>query len=801
MSSNENSEDESNADSPILGVTKSRRILSDSEDEDDVKPTSNGTAQAPKIELCLSFKKPSNALSNKRSITNYLDQFKHKGQRKKVKRMKRKKDDEGSDEDEYLEDGVKGLVFDSDEEEEYSDEDDVPERISVDKKGVLDFMNDALSVELLLLNSCSEKKAQLIVQQRPYEDWNDLVEKFKNATALNTDLLNEAQRFLNTRSNVEKLMQKCLDLSKKLERAIQAGASRIKTQPETMANDLELAPYQIVGLNWLATLHSQNVSGILADEMGLGKTVQIIAFLTYLKENNFLDEDDGPHLIVVPSSTIENWMNEFERWSPGLSVLKYYGSQDERKQLRFAMNRGDFEDVDVIITTYQLAYNTPEERKLFRTLRIKYVIFDEGHMLKNMNSQRYEHLVRINSNNRILLTGTPLQNNLLELMSLIMFIMPKMFSNRVEDVKSLFTSKVKLSDTDTDKPIFESVQITNAKKIMEPFMLRRLKSEVLKYLPEKSEELIKCPMTEKQENLYKLILEQFSAEARQNNQVDATNVMMRLRKAANHTLLNLDYYTEDKLKVIARKLASEPGYKGKVADYILEDLFWMCDYEIYKMSRLYKSLAGFGIPQDLIPESGKLQVLKKLLSELKAGDHRVLIFSQFIFVLDILQEFLTMNSYRYLRLDGQTPVLERQDMIDEFSKDADIFVFLLSTRAGGLGINLTAADTVIIHDIDFNPHNDKQAEDRSHRVGQTRPVRVIRLLSENTIDEHMYKIAQDKLQLEEKITGTERNKNSDKTNILKLLKSTLGIDHNKTLNLSPQKNGSKSENCDSGEIY
>jgi len=217
-------------------------------------------------------------------------------------------------------------------------------------------------------------------------------------------------------------MKKCFRLSANMEKAVAAGASAITKQPKALSSNLLLAPYQMVGLNWLAVMHAQNVNGILADEMGLGKTVQVIAFLTYLKEFSLIDEKDGPHLIVVPSSTmgnmtylylsntnffiiclskflfnVENWWNEFERWSPGLKVVQYYGSQEERKEMRMGWRlNGDLDDVDILLTTYNLICSTPEERKLFRVMPINYVVFDEAHMLKNMSSVRYENLVRIN---------------------------------------------------------------------------------------------------------------------------------------------------------------------------------------------------------------------------------------------------------------------------------------------------------------------------------------------------------------------------------------------------------------------
>lgn len=701
----------------------------------------------------------------------------------KKKRRKLNVDEEvdvDSDEHDY-----KDKVFNSDEDSDI----EISNELTGDKKAVLEFMQTALLSELLLMSQCSQKRAMAIIKARPFEDWRDLVNKFQNIKYLDTELLNAAQVLLSTRHVVELLMKKCLRLSTNMEKAVAAGASTITHQPKALSPNLTLAPYQLVGLNWLAVMHAQNVNGILADEMGLGKTIQVIAFLTYLKEAGLLDEKDGPHLIVVPSSTMENWMDELERWSPGLKVVQYYGSQDERKEMRMGWRNGDLDDVDVLLTTYNLICSTPEERRLFRVMPLNYVIFDEAHMLKNMSSVRYENLVRINAKHRILLTGTPLQNNLLELISLLIFVMPSLFAGKQEDLKSLFSKNSKaLSDKKNgEQPLFEREQVKNAKEIMRPFVLRRLKVQVLRDLPDKKDEIIRCPLTEKQRSMYDKLVAQFTVEASEITDVNGTGMMMQLRKLANHPLLIHHYYDDEKLQVIASRLAKEPDYKQKNPEYVFEDLIWASDYQINQLTRIYKSIAGFGLPQELIPQAGKLKELDKLLPSLKADGHRVLIFSQFTMVLDILEEYLTIRGHTFLRLDGSTPVTERQSLINEYTEDPSIFIFLLSTRAGGLGINLTAADTVIIHDIDFNPYNDKQAEDRCHRVGQKKPVSIMRLLGEGTIEEGMYEIAQEKLHLEQQITE-EENETADKKSVIKLLKMTIGQDvHNKSL--SSMKNG------------
>ncbi|XP_071574035.1 SWI/SNF-related matrix-associated actin-dependent regulator of chromatin subfamily A containing DEAD/H box 1 homolog [Temnothorax nylanderi] len=691
--------------------------------------------------------------------------------------------DVDSDEGNYNKD----KVFNSDEDSDV----EISNELTGDKKSVLEFMQTALPSELLLMSQCSQKRACAIIDARPFEDWRDLVNKFQNIKYLDTELLNAAQVLLSTRHVVELLMKKCLRLSTNMEKAVAAGASTITQQPKLLSPNLTLAPYQMVGLNWLAVMHAQNVNGILADEMGLGKTIQVIAFLTYLKEADLLDEKDGPHLIVVPSSTMENWMDELERWSPSLKVVQYYGSQEERKEMRMGWRNGDLDDVDVLLTTYNLICSTPEERRLFRVMPLNYVVFDEAHMLKNMSSVRYENLVRINAKHRILLTGTPLQNNLLELISLLIFVMPSLFAGKQADLKSLFSKNHKAPNDkkNGEQPLFEREQVKNAKEIMRPFVLRRLKVEVLRDLPYKKDEIIRCALIEKQQSMYNKLVARFSAEASEITDVNGTGMMMQLRKLANHPLLVRDYYDEKKLKAIASRLAKESGYKQKNPEYVFEELIWASDYQINQLTRTYKSIAGFGLPQELIPQAGKLKELDKLLPQLKADGHRVLIFSQFTMVLDILEEYLAIRGQTFLRLDGSTPVTERQSLINEYTHDPSIFIFLLSTRAGGLGINLTAADTVIIHDIDFNPYNDKQAEDRCHRVGQKKPVSITRLLSEGTIEEGMYEIAQEKLHLEQQITGNEENENADKKSVIKLLKMTIGQDHNKSL--SPMKNANK----------
>ncbi|KAK9739304.1 Helicase conserved C-terminal domain [Popillia japonica] len=753
----------------------------------------------------------SNTVSN-RSVSK-IDYVKRKqiSQNSSTKTKRCKMDvDEDSNESTDAKSYVDNRVYDSDEDSDV----DISNELTRDKKRVFEFMQNATSNELQLMTSCSKKKIDAIIASRPFENWIDLVQKLQQNKNLSTDLLNSAQQVLVTRNNIKQLMKKCSNLSQNLEQAIRSDLT-VKEQPRLLSPGLELTSYQLVGLNWLAVLHNQDVNGILADEMGLGKTVQVIAFLAYLKEANLAKTT---HLIVVPSSTLENWQNEFERWCPDLNVLLYYGSTEERRMMRLMFAEGKHKDYDVVLTTYTMVSSSSEEKKMFRVTPMHYVVFDEAHMLKNMNTQRYECLIRIKASKRILLTGTPLQNNLLELMSLLIFVMPNIFSEKTEDLKNLFQKTSKAKDVDNDAlPQFEREQIEHAKRIMKPFVLRRLKKDVLQDLPKKDDYMLQIPLAPTQEEQYINLVASFK-EAGNNENVNYNGVTMMsdLRKLSNHPLLlryhyqyedlpeiakrlaadpgykdTVEQYIIEDLPEIAKRLAADPGYKDTVEQYIIDDLACMSDFEIHTMTKQFKCLQDLGLPDNLITTSGKFLQFNNNIGQyvimLDVVEEYVLIFSQYVIMLDVVEEYLQIRQHSYLRLDGSTPVTIRQQLIDEFTEDPTIFIFLLSTKAGGLGINLTAADTVIIHDIDFNPYNDKQAEDRCHRMGQQNPVSVYRLISKGTIEEGMWQLTQEKLKLEKEITSDDYE-NTDVKSVVNLLSSALGIDSEKATNLvSPRK--------------
>uniref|UniRef100_A0A3Q4HHL3 DNA helicase n=1 Tax=Neolamprologus brichardi TaxID=32507 RepID=A0A3Q4HHL3_NEOBR len=618
------------------------------------------------------------------------------------------------------------------------------------KKEILAFFQDASLDELSLMSGCSIKKAQKIVELRPFKSWKSLVDVLNKNNGLSEDLLVGCRVVLKERKVVLGLMCKCETISSKMVKQVtqvmEKGTGAMK-QPRVLNTQFQLKPYQLIGLKWLLLLHEHKLSGILADEMGLGKTIQAIAFLAQLYQNGI----EGPHLITVPSSTLDNWVREMKLWCPDLKVLVYYGSIEDRRYLKHDILNGDV-DFNVIVTTYNLAIGNDSDRSLFRKLRLIYAIFDEGHMLKNMNSLRYRHLMAINAEHRLLLTGTPLQNNLLELMSLLNFIMPSMFSSSTTQLSKMFSMK-----SHEEQSRFERDRISQAKLIMKPFILRRIKSEVLQQLPAKEETVEFCSMSEKQRGLYQNLFQKLKSTTNGEKR-ELCNVMMQLRKMANHPLLHRQYYTTEKLKAMSKLMLKEPTHFDADPVLIQEDMEVMSDFELNRLCQQYSTISSYQLENDLLLDSGKFHHLTKLLASLKEKGDRVVLFSQFTMMLDIVEVLLKHLMHRYIRLDGSTPIADRIVLIDEFNTDPDIFVFLLSTRAGGLGINLTSANVVILHDIDCNPYNDKQAEDRCHRVGQTRTVQVIKLISKDTIEDCILQLGNKKLKLEQDMISSEQSK-------------------------------------------
>ena len=489
-----------------------------------------------------------------------------------------------------------------------------------------------------------------------------------------------------------------------------------------------LRQYQIDGLNWLISLFTNDINGILADEMGLGKTFQTIAFLAYLRN---IQNIQGPHMVIAPKSTIQNWAREFATWTPEMEVLVIAGDKEERNDL--LKNRLMTAKFDVCITSYELLIR---EKNFLKRIAWQYIIVDEAHRLKNEESILSKLMRVLYSRHRLLITGTPLQNNLHELWALLNFLLPDVFSDAEvfdewfaqegddedgdeEESKDVETITRDGEDGEEEK---ENGQVVDRlRSLLSPFLLRRVKRDVEHSLLPKKEINLYVSMSDMQIQWYQRLLEKdldainSSGKGGSEKKMRLLNIVMQLRKCCNHP------YLFD---------GAEPG-------------------------------PPFTTDEHLVANSGKMILLDKLLTKLKAQGSRVLIFSQMSRMLDILEDFCNLRGYEYSRIDGSTQHEDRIESIDDFNRPgSDKFVFLLTTRAGGLGINLTTADQVIIYDSDWNPQADLQAMDRAHRIGQTKQVYVYRFIVEHAIEEKVLERAAHKLRLDQLVIQQGSNRNS-----------------------------------------
>ncbi|CAK9024784.1 unnamed protein product [Durusdinium trenchii] len=718
--------------------------------------------------------------------------------------------------------------------------------------------------------------------------------------------------------------------------------------------------YQHVGLHWLATLHDKNFNGILADEMGLGKTIMTIALLAHLAIEK---EVWGPHLIVVPSSVLMNWVKELKKWTPGLKVCAYFGNAEERRWKRRGWGVSHADAFHICLVSYAVALQDVQPLKRQRWY---YMILDEAQHIKNFRSQKWQQLMRFHTEHRLLLTGTPLQNNLTELWSLMHFLMPDMFQS-YSDFKEFFSDRlqVALHEKRVDQDL-----VARLHKVLRPFMLRRLKSEVERQLPNKHEYVVRCPLSRRQQVLYEEFMQRRETQRvlKKGEYIGMMGVLMQLRKVCNHPelfeargavtplvvppldvhlpscvllalwrslagrrpgeenfcsfllpLLSL-WRLELSLMQLCRKdlpLAevievslpapkrrrvmpgSSPSGRRKhlspqsqkfvdvsylahlareerrreqreAAAVDVDQLLWMVSagrpwigsnglqllsplaalrsphrgrpflwpeprrpstasrshcWEgsvraalencIHRdLQRNFPSCLGrwaFRVPrvqvaslpafptelpseapphvrlrlhlsrgqrptmeqwhqstgdacqalrsalgdpltdaleaplrchlpekQYLESDCGKLRALASMLHRFKERGDKCIIFTQFIKMLDVLENFVCHHRYIYVRLDGMVKVEMRQELVDRFNEDERIFLFICSTRAGGVGINLASANVVIFYDSDWNPAMDRQATDRAHRIGQTREVHIYRLISEHTVEENIW---------------------------------------------------------------
>lgn len=526
---------------------------------------------------------------------------------------------------------------------------------------------------------------------------------------------------------------------------------RFIAQPDIMNQEWKMKDFQMVGINWLALLFEKELSCILADDMGLGKTCQVIGFLAHLYEKDI----KGPHLIVVPSSTIENWLREFQKFCPTLSVMPYYAGQNERADIR-AMIEENRDNINVVITTYTIA-KAKVDAHFLRNMDFCVCVYDEGHMLKSSKSVLYEKLIRIPARFRLLLTGTPLQNNLQELASLLGFILPHVFQERKSDLHHIFANKA-TTVNESHSTLLSAQRIERAKLMLKPFVLRRKKHQVID-LPPKFSHVEYCELHESQRAIYehekeevRQLLADRAAGKKTGNK--SANILMRLRQAAIHPLLYRRHYNDNTLKRMAKACTKEPIFSESNPNIIFEELTFYSDLECHNLCIKYPdSLRKFALKEAEWMDSGKVDKLCELLARFQRDGDRTLVFSQFTKVMDILERVLENQQLGFVRLDGQTSVEDRQSILDAFYERTEIPVFLLSTKAGGAGINLACANKVIIFDSSFNPQEDVQAENRAHRVGQTRDVEVIRLVTKDTIEEQIHALGQTKLALDQAVVG------------------------------------------------
>lgn len=486
-------------------------------------------------------------------------------------------------------------------------------------------------------------------------------------------------------------------------------------QSPTYKGGRTLRAYQVEGLNWMVSCIKAQRSCILADEMGLGKTVQVVSLIEHMKSEESIR---GPYLIVVPLSTIQHWRREIESWTD-LNVCVYHDIGDRTtkftaKDMRAVIREQEWYypglgnsifKFHILLTTFETILADFEE---FEHIHWRLIVVDEAHRLKGAGSRVLKQMRVLHVDRKVLLTGTPLQNNTQELWVLLNYLEPVKFASLEEFNKNF-------------GHLHSQEQVVKLQQLLAPYILRRVKEDVEKSIPPKEETIISVELTTLQKQYYRAIYDKnksFLYRGTKNGLPTLNNIQLQLRKCCNHPFL---------IKGVEERELEELGRRPTPAQ----------------------------IMEKTIQCSGKMVLVSKLIPKLKRDGHKILIFSQFLKQLDLLERYCEANSFVYERLDGSTGGSMRQSAIDRFSRPhSKSFIFLLSTKAGGVGINLIAADTVIIFDSDWNPMNDLQAQSRCHRIGQKKSVQIYRLVTRNTYESEMFDRASRKLGLEHAVLGT-----------------------------------------------
>jgi SWI/SNF-related matrix-associated actin-dependent regulator of chromatin subfamily A containing DEAD/H box 1 len=488
-------------------------------------------------------------------------------------------------------------------------------------------------------------------------------------------------------------------------------------EPKAMRDHCTMQPYQLFGMNWMWQLYGQRFGGILADDMGLGKTCQVVAFMALLKDRfdaGYFQERPWPNLVIVPPSVLENWENEFAKFAPNLSVIRYSGKPGERDELALEIRESPGE-YHVVLTSYS-QMSRYRDVSAMNKIGINTAIFDEGHKLKNPNAQIYKDLIKIDAAWKLIMTGTPIQNNIMEMVSLLNFLSPTVFRRYSEHLEELFVQKASLQQV-SEGAVLLSDRVKRARSILEPFILQRTKEQVLTTMPAKIRKAVYCDMDISQQALYDDFIDKFrdaklykgSSGGRKN---DMNNPWIQLRKAAIHPQLFRRFFTDEKCEKMAKvlmKSVDQDILRQPDLTHLTNELKNESDFQLHLWCRDYPCIRSFDCPEDTWLESGKVQKLLELIARYQKDGDRVLVFSRFAMVLSILEECLAQAGIRHLVLQGETKVAERQQLIDQFNDDKTITVFLLTTKAGGTGINLTAANKVILFDQSDNPQDDIQA--------------------------------------------------------------------------------------------